>query len=106
HLIWIPQRHPNHAVVSWFERDDVFARGEDDFAECNHSFLAYGLPDHRKCLLSDFTVWNDKVWIAQVEFVDSAFGTNSSISMTRLLSMATASSSSGSSSMYSPFATS
>src|SRR5205814_4354382 len=36
----------------------------------------------------------------------SAFGTNSSISMTRLLSSATASSSSGSTSMYSPLLTS
>jgi hypothetical protein len=56
--------------VSRFERDYVFARGKDDLAECNHAFPADGLADHRKCLLSDFTIWNDKVWVAQVEFVD------------------------------------
>jgi hypothetical protein len=66
----IPQRHANHAFVSRFERDYVFARGEDDLAECHHPFLAGGLADHRKRLLSDFAIWNDEVRVAQVEFVD------------------------------------
>jgi len=69
-LVGIPQRHTDHAFVSRFERDDMFTRGEDDLAECNHPFLADGLADHRKRLLPDFAIWNDKVWIAQVEFVD------------------------------------
>ena len=47
----------------------MFARGEDDLAECNHSFLSDGLADHRKGLLSDFAIWNDEVRIAQIEFV-------------------------------------
>src|SRR5215467_6634800 len=100
-LVGIPQRHTDHAFVSRFERDDMFTRGEDDLAECNHPFLADGLADHRKRLLPDFAIWNDKVWIAQVEFVDFSLR-NELINLDdRLLSMATASSSSGSSSMYS-----
>src|SRR5262249_19785507 len=35
-----------------------------------HPFLADGLADHRKGLLSDFAIRNDKVWVAQIEFVD------------------------------------
>jgi hypothetical protein len=48
----------------------VLARCKDHLAECNHSFLADGLADHRKRLLSDFAIWNDEVWVAQVELVD------------------------------------
>src|SRR5262249_52694883 len=33
-------------------------------------FLADGLADHRKRLLSDFAIWNDEIWVAKVEFVD------------------------------------
>src|SRR4029077_19301761 len=69
-LVWIPQRHANHTFVSRFKRDYVFARGKDDLAECNHPFLADGLADHRKRLLSDFPIWNDKVWVAEIELVD------------------------------------
>src|SRR6516165_8789252 len=69
-LVGIPQRHTDHAVVSRFERNDMFTRCEDDLAECNHPFLADGLADHRKGLLPDFAIWNDEVRVAQVEFVD------------------------------------
>jgi hypothetical protein len=48
----------------------VFARCEDDLADCNHPFLADSFADHCKRLLSDFAIWNDEVWVAQVEFVD------------------------------------
>ena len=48
----------------------MFSRCEDDLAECNHPFLSDGLTDYGKCLLSDFAIGNDKVWVTQVEFVD------------------------------------
>ena len=69
-LVGIPQRHADHALVARLEHNDMFAGGEDDLAECHHPFLADRLSDHRERLLSDFAIWNDVVWIAQVEFVD------------------------------------
>ena len=48
----------------------MFTRCEDHLAKCHHAFLADGLTDHRKRLLSDFAIWNDEVRVAQIELVD------------------------------------
>jgi hypothetical protein len=105
-LVGIPQRHADHALVARFERDDMFTRCKDDLAEGDHTFLADGLADYSKCLLSYFALWNDEVWIAQVKFIDFRLR-NELVNVDNAFAVdGDASISSGSSSMYSPFATS
>jgi hypothetical protein len=77
----------------------VFGRCEDNFTETND--LANCFADNRKGLLNDFSIREDVVRIPDIQLVDIFFGTNSSISIVRFLSITTASSSSDSSSMYS-----
>jgi len=105
HLIRISQGHPEKSFTARFERDDVLARGEDNPPKRHHAFLADRLANDRECLLADFAIRNEIVGAVEIQLVDF-FLRHLSISIVRLLSMAMASSSSGSISIYCPLPTS
>jgi hypothetical protein len=48
----------------------VLARCEHDLADCDHTLLANGFPDHGKCLLSNLAVGGDIVRAVQIQFID------------------------------------
>jgi hypothetical protein len=71
-----------------FQRDDVLAVGEDDARDCDLVHRAHGLADHGEGIVADLAIGDDVVWPHQVQLSMSAFGTNSSMSMVRVLSSA------------------
>src|ERR1700733_4322104 len=69
-LIRVAQRDTQHPVVSRFQRDDVFARGEYDLSDGDHAFLADRFADHRERLLPDLAIWRDVVRVANIQLVN------------------------------------
>jgi hypothetical protein len=66
-LVRISQGDPKKTFFARFQRNDVFARCEDNLSDGYHAFLANCFADHGKCLLSDFAVRNDIIRTIEVE---------------------------------------
>ena len=55
------------------DRDDMLARSEHDATERGHSFLRYGLADHRIGLSTDLAIGRNVVGVAHIDVVDLIF---------------------------------
>jgi len=73
-----------------FECNHILARRENHSSECHHAFLTDRLANNCKRLLADIAVRHNLVRLFRYSSSISFFGTNSSISIVRLLSMAMA----------------
>jgi hypothetical protein len=58
-LIGVSQRHTKKALATWFERNDMLTRGENNSPESDHAFLAYRLTNDRKRLYSYVAIRNE-----------------------------------------------
>src|SRR6476646_8980979 len=103
-LVRIAKGDPEHTLVAGFQCDDVLTGSENHLADGDHTFFANGFSNDRESLLANIAIRGNVIGISEVHSSICDFGTNSSMSIVRLLSIATASSSSGWTSTYSPLA--
>ena len=96
HLVRIAKRYSHDTLATRFERDHVLARGEHDAPERDYACVLDRVPDYGVGLGARLAVRDDVIRIGEIELVDLLARHDSSISITCLLSIATASSSSGS----------
>ena len=94
HLVGIAQQRADQPLLHRLERDDVLAVGQHHPADRDLVHLADGLADHREGVVADLAVRTQIVGTDQVARIDLALSTNSSMSIVRVDSRATFSSSS------------